>query len=111
MMVMDDNPFSWDPTGGINGAVTSVSLSGPDGGLNVNGTEEPMEITMPREGTYDPPTLVSFEPYHQTFVYHKVKLKKNNTAISGKLIEFWWSGDNSIEEPVIIFQVLNQCFL
>ena len=31
MMVMDDNPFSWDPTGGINGAVTTVSLSGPDG--------------------------------------------------------------------------------
>lgn len=87
MMVLNDNPFSWDPHGGVSGAVTSISLSAPGGSaLDVNGTEEPMEITMPRKGTPDPPTRVSFQPYTQKLVYHKVNIAENDTALSAHAI-------------------------
>ena len=40
MMAMKDNPFSWDPKGGVSGAVTSVTLKAGGGdGLNVNCTD------------------------------------------------------------------------
>ena len=87
MMAMKDNPFSWDPKGGVSGSVTSVTLNAGGGdGLNVNGTDEPMEITMPREGEPDPPSTVSFSPDTQKYVYHKVELLKNNTAFTAHII-------------------------
>lgn len=87
MMAMKDNPFTWDPKGGVSGTVTSVKLnSGGGAGLNVSGSDEPIEITMPREGEMDPPTLVSFSPDTQKYVYHKVEIEKNNTAFTAHII-------------------------
>lgn len=86
MMALNDNPFTWDPKGGVSGTVTSVSLGGGGGAMNVSEADEPIEITMPREGDNDPPTLIEFPPLTQKYVYHKVEIKKNNTAFTAHII-------------------------
>ena len=84
MIALNDNPFSWDPKGGVSGAVTSVSLSSGGNKIDVSGTDEPIEITMPREPSSEPPAWISFTP--DRYVYHKVSIAKNNTALSALII-------------------------
>ena len=81
-MGLPDNPFSWDPNGGVSGHVTSLTLGSGGSMLPVNDLDEPIELFIPRESKADPPEQFSLRPNKRKWNYHMITLDKNNTAIT-----------------------------
>ena len=82
------NPFTWDTKGDVEGPITTLRMTGNGKRLHIKGLSEPIEIYIPRKFQAGPPTLVNFKPIETKYVYHRVKIEQNNSALTA-IIRPW----------------------